>query len=113
MRLLDTTQGDSNHVFKLKIKEVFTVCHEKFCSINWAPIGRLVEEFLRKHAILAQADTKNVQAAYAKAKFASIQPIIQQQTVQVEIEPSQTRCREGQVIARTHQRLIDLATDSL
>ncbi len=44
---------------KLTIKEVFTVRREKFCSINGAPIGRLVDENLRKErAMLAQAETK-------------------------------------------------------
>ncbi len=56
---------------------------------------------------------QNVRATYAKANFARIQPIIQQQTVQVEIEPRPTRCRAGQDITRTHQRLIDMAIDSL
>ncbi len=93
-RLLDTTPGDSDDVFKLTIKEVFTVCREKFCSINGAPISRLVDEILiKERTMLAQAETKNVLATYAKAKFAHIQPIIQQQTVQVEIEPRPTRCR--------------------
>ncbi len=56
---------------------------------------------------------QNVRATYAKAKFASIQPIIQQQTVQVEFEPKPTRVGAGQVITGTHQRLIDLAIDSM
>jgi hypothetical protein len=55
---------------------------------------------------------QNVQATYSKAKIEHIQPIIQQQTVQVEIEPKPTRGRLGQLITRTHQRLIDLAIDS-
>jgi hypothetical protein len=56
---------------------------------------------------------QNVQATYAKAKFALIQPIIQRQTVQVEIEPRPIRCRAGQVITSTHQRFIDLSINSL
>ncbi len=56
---------------------------------------------------------QNVRARYAKAKFACIQPIIQQQTDQVEIEPRPIRTRAGQVITCTHQRLIDLAINSL
>ncbi len=46
---------------KLTIKEVHNKCREKFCSINGAPIGRLVEENLcKERAVLAQAssDTK-------------------------------------------------------
>ncbi len=99
--LLDTTPGYSDGVFKLTIKEVFTVCRETFCSINGAPIGRFVDENLRKRAMLAQAETENVQATYTKAKFALIQPISLQQTV--EIENRLIRCRAGQVITRTHQ----------
>ncbi len=58
-RLLDTTQGGSSDVSKLKIKEVFTLCRGKFGSINGAPIGRMVDENLRKErAMLAQAETK-------------------------------------------------------
>jgi hypothetical protein len=56
---------------------------------------------------------QNVQATYAKAKFARIQPIIQQQTAEVEIEPRPSRRRAGQVITSTHQLSIDLVTDSL
>jgi hypothetical protein len=56
---------------------------------------------------------QNVQATYAKAKFARIQPIIQQQTVQMETEPKPIRVRAGQVITSTHQSLIDLAVDSM
>ncbi len=59
-RLPDTAQGDSNDVFKLTIKEVFTECREKLCSTNGAPIGCLVDEnLLKEHAKLAQAETKN------------------------------------------------------
>jgi hypothetical protein len=38
---------------------------------------------------------QNVLATYAKAKFTLMQPIIQQQTVQVEIEPKQIWVRAG------------------
>ncbi len=55
----------------------------------------------------------NVQATYAKAKFARIQPTIQKKTSQMDVEPGPTRTRAGQVITRTHLRLIDLAIDSL
>ncbi len=88
------TGYNRDDVFKLTIQEVLTVCYEKFYSINasGAPFGRLVDESLRKCAMLAQVETKNIRATYAKAKFAHIQPISQQQTVQVEIEPM-IRCR--------------------
>ena len=57
--LLDTTLRDRDDASKLTIKEVFAICREKFCSINGAPIGCLVDENLRKErAMLAQAETK-------------------------------------------------------
>jgi hypothetical protein len=56
---------------------------------------------------------QNVRATCAKAKFARIQPTIQQQTVRMEIESRPIRSRTGQVIPRTHQQLIDLAINSL
>ncbi len=57
--LLDPSPGDSDEVSKLTIKEVFTTCREKFCSINGAPIGRLVDDNLRRErAMLAQVETK-------------------------------------------------------
>jgi hypothetical protein len=58
---------------------------------------------------------QNVTATYAKAKFARIRPIIQEQTVQMEIElkPVRVTVRAGQVMTSTHQRLIDLAIDSM
>ncbi len=59
---------------------------------------------------LVLLNTKNVRTT---SKFAQIQPIIQQQTVQVEIEPRPTWCMTGQVFTSTHQRLIDLAIDFL
>ncbi len=62
----DTTQGDGEAVSKLTIEEVFTVSRDDFFSINGAPIGRLVDENLRKErAMLAQAETKT------KVPFAS------------------------------------------
>ncbi len=83
VRLLDTIYGDRDDASKLTIKEVFTICHEKFCSINGAPIGRLVDENLRKErTMLAQAETylktkipfanctgKNLQFAKIKKKL--------------------------------------------
>ncbi len=41
-RLLDPSPGDA--VTKLNFKKVFTTCREKFCSINGAPVGRLLDE---------------------------------------------------------------------
>ena len=52
-------------------------------------------------------------ATYAKAKFARIQPTIQKKTSRLDVEPRLTRTRAGQVITRTHQRLTDVAIDSL
>jgi hypothetical protein len=56
---------------------------------------------------------QNARATYAKGKFARIQPIIQKMTSQMDIEPRPTNSRAGQVMTRTHQRLIDLVIDSL
>jgi hypothetical protein len=57
--LLDTIHGDRDDASKSTIKEVFAICREKFCSMNGAPIGRLVDENLRKErAMLARAETK-------------------------------------------------------
>ncbi len=45
---------------KLSIKKVLATCCEKYCSINGAPIGRLIDEGMRKElAMLAQAETKS------------------------------------------------------
>jgi hypothetical protein len=56
---------------------------------------------------------QNVRAIYNKAKFARIQRTIQKKTSQMDVEPGTSRTRAGQVITRTHQRLIDLEIDSL
>ncbi len=58
---------------------------------------------------------QNARATYAKAKFARIQPTIEKKTSRMDVEPRPTRTRAGQVITRTHQRLIDIlvAIDSL
>ncbi len=57
-RLLDPTLGDA--VTKLNIKKVFATFRAKFCSINGAPIGRLIDEGVRKErAMLAKAETKS------------------------------------------------------
>ncbi len=56
---------------------------------------------------------QNVQATYAKAKFARIQPTIQKKTSQMDVDPGPTRRRAVQVITSTYQRLIDIAIDSL
>jgi hypothetical protein len=54
---------------------------------------------------------QNVQATYPKAFLARIQPIIQQQTVEMEIEPKPIRVRAGQAITRTHERLLGSMRD--
>ncbi len=57
--LLDTIHGDRVDTSKLKIKEVFAICLEKFCSINGALISSLVDENLRRErAMLALAESK-------------------------------------------------------
>ncbi len=217
-RLLDPSHGYA--VTKINLKKVFTTCREKFCSINGAPVGRLIDEGMRQErAMLAEAETRskapfgnrngrpdksddldpqfaelkkeltlvqreisnlknqlhqakeniakergskskkddspdeevgskrirqqakrakasrpgtsppspprkgfkmlltgnnsdseeeddysepNVQATYAKVKFARIQPTIQKKTSQMGVEPGPTRTRAGQVVTRTH-----------
>jgi hypothetical protein len=57
-RLIDPSPGEP--VPKLTIKKVFATCREKFCSINCAPIRRLIDEGMRKErAMLAQTRTKS------------------------------------------------------
>jgi hypothetical protein len=47
-------------VAMLNLKKVFSTCREKFCSINGAPVGRLIDEgMLQERAMLAQAETKS------------------------------------------------------
>ena len=39
---------------------MFSTCREKFCSINGAPVGRLLDESMRQErAMLAQTETKS------------------------------------------------------
>ncbi len=45
---------------KLNLKKLFSTCREKFCSINGAPVGSLLDESMRQErAMLAQAETKS------------------------------------------------------
>ncbi len=55
----------------------------------------------------------NARVTYAHAKFARILPPSQKKTSQLEVEPRPIRIRAGRVITRNHQRLIDVAIDSL
>jgi hypothetical protein len=57
----------------------------------------------------------NARATYAHAKFARILPPSQKKTSQLEVEPRPIRIKAlaGRVMTRTHQRLIDVAIDSL
>jgi hypothetical protein len=67
-RLLNTTPrlGDNDNVPKLKIKQVFAVCCEKFCS---TPIGRLIDEGVcKERAMLAQAEATG-KAPFAKSQW--------------------------------------------
>ncbi len=44
----------------INLKKVFSTCQEKFCSMNGAPVGRLLDEGMRQErAMLAQAETKS------------------------------------------------------
>ncbi len=42
---------------RLNLKKVFSTCREKFCSMNGAPVGRLLG-MRQERAILAQAKSK-------------------------------------------------------
>ncbi len=65
-RQLDTKPADDDDVPKLRIKKVFAIFRGKFCSINGTPIGRLINDCMRKEsARLAKAEPKN------KVPFAS------------------------------------------
>jgi hypothetical protein len=58
--LLDPSPRDA--VPTCNLKKVFSTCREKFCSINGAPVGRLLDEGMsqeRAVMMLAQAETKN------------------------------------------------------
>ena len=49
----------------LNLKKVFSTCQEKFCSINGALVGRLLDEGMRQErAMLAQAETKKQDAIW-------------------------------------------------
>jgi hypothetical protein len=57
-RLLDPTPGED--VPTINLKKVFSTCREKFCSINGAPVGRVLDEGMRQErAMLAQTETKS------------------------------------------------------
>jgi hypothetical protein len=44
----------------INIKKVFSTCRDKFCSINGAPVGRILDESIRQErAMLAQTETKS------------------------------------------------------
>ena len=55
---------------------------------------------------------KNVRATFAKEKFARIRSIPHKQLQHV-IEPNPPRRRAGQVTIGSHQRLIEIAIDSM
>jgi hypothetical protein len=56
--LLDPSPGDA--VTTINLKKVFSTCREKFCSINGAQVGLLLDEGMRQErAMLAQAETKS------------------------------------------------------
>ncbi len=45
---------------KINLKKVFATCREKLCSINGAPVGRLLDESMRQErTMLAQTENKS------------------------------------------------------
>jgi hypothetical protein len=54
-RLLDSEDGSV-----INIKKVFATCRDKFCNINGAPVGRILDEGMRsERAMLAQTESKS------------------------------------------------------
>ena len=44
----------------INLKKVFSICRDKVCSINGAPVGRILDESMRQErAMLAQTETKS------------------------------------------------------
>ncbi len=44
----------------INLKKVFSTCRENFCSINGAPVGRVLDEGMRQErTMLAQTETKS------------------------------------------------------
>jgi hypothetical protein len=57
-RLLDTPIGED--VPAINLKKVFSTCRDKFCSINAAPVGRVLDEGMpQERAMQAQTETKS------------------------------------------------------
>ncbi len=51
---------DGEDVPALNLKKVFSTCRDKFCSINGALVGRILDEGMRsERAMLAQTETKS------------------------------------------------------
>jgi hypothetical protein len=57
-RFLDPNPGED--VPTINLKKVFSTCRDKFCSINGAPVGCVLDEGMRhERAMLAQTETKS------------------------------------------------------
>ena len=53
---------DGDDVPALNLKKVFSTCRDKFCSINGAPVGRVLDQdqgMRQQRAMLAQTKTKS------------------------------------------------------
>ncbi len=51
---------DEEDVSAFNLKRVFSTCRDKFCSIDGAPVGRILDEGMRpERAMLAQTETKS------------------------------------------------------
>ena len=60
----------------INLKKVFSTFREKFCSINGAPVGRVLDEGMRQErAMLAQTETKS-KALLATAMVERISPMV-------------------------------------
>ena len=84
--LLDTPIGED--VPAINLKKVFSTCRDKFCSINGAPVGRILDESMRQeHAMLAQTETKS-KAFLAAVMVGRINPMVQKEVRKAEEGPN-------------------------
>ncbi len=75
-RLLDTPIGEDSDVPAINLKKVFSTCRDKFCSVNCAPVGCILDESMRQdRAMLAQTETKS-KASLVNRMVERINPMV-------------------------------------
>ncbi len=67
--LLDTNLGTDDDVPKSTIKKVFAICSEKSCSINGMPIGRLIDEGMRKKRAMLEQSVSSKARYHCKSQW--------------------------------------------